>query len=283
MPVGVVVGGPAPKSRNQPTSSGMYGRTNSSTGWPFFSAPVPLANAGLATFWKAGSLRVASTRSLSAPGRPSSVERSAIVGWASRRSGRNSRRNGARSLVAGFESRDQRVEVVERRAQVHERRVAASQRRRQQRQRLGKRAVLGRDRAGGGVRVADEVGEVVTAVGDRAHRPRRGDDEAREGVVVLGRLIDEPAGAREQRVEVLRRRGGLRALAVELGLEARDDALEALARLRVERVEELVEVDRRRRRGRGQRRMVGQRPARVRPGRDRTRSGWRCPTATSAG
>ena len=82
----------------------MYGRRNSSTGWPFWSAPVPLLNDGLATRWKPGSLRVASTRSLSVPGRRTSVLRSAIVGLASRTSGRSSRRNGARSFVAGLDS-----------------------------------------------------------------------------------------------------------------------------------------------------------------------------------
>ena len=64
-------------------------------------------------------------------------------------------------------------------------------------------------------------------------------------------------------------RGGLRALAVELGLEALDHALEVLARLRVERVEQLVEVDRRRGLRDRDRRVVGQRLARVRAGRDR--------------
>ncbi len=77
---------------------------NSSTGWLFCSAPVPFLSAGLATFWKLGSLSVASTRSLSAPGWRTSVERSAIVGLASCTSGRSSRRNGARFFVAGFES-----------------------------------------------------------------------------------------------------------------------------------------------------------------------------------
>ena len=82
----------------------MYGRANSSTGWPFCRAPVPFLKAGPATRWKPGSLRVASTRSLSEPGRRTAVERSATTGSASRTSGRNSRRNGARSFVAGLDS-----------------------------------------------------------------------------------------------------------------------------------------------------------------------------------
>ena len=172
-------------------------------------------------------------------------------------------------LGRGLGVGDQRVEVVERRAQVHERRVAAPQRRRQQRQRLAERAVLGSDRAGRGVRVADQVGEVVAALGDRAHRPRAGDDEARQRVLVLRRLVDQAARAGEQRVEVLGRLGGLRALAVELGLEALDHALQVAPGLRVERVEQLVEVDRRRRLRDRDRRVVRQRPARVRAGRDR--------------
>ena len=96
---------------------------NSSTGWLFCSAPraVLERRAGDAA-GSSGSLRVASTRSLSGPGWRTSVARSAIVGLASCTSGRSSRRNGARSLVAGLDVGDQRVEVVERRAQVHERR-----------------------------------------------------------------------------------------------------------------------------------------------------------------
>ena len=73
------------------------------------------------------------------------------------------------------------------------------------------------------------------------------------------------------------------ALAVELGLEAGDHALQVRAGLRVERVEELVEVDRGGRRGGVERRVVGA-ACGSRPGRARSRrSGSRCPTATSGG
>ena len=65
----------------------MYGRRNSSTGCAFSSASRPLRNAGVATRWSAGILRVASVRSLSGPLRRTSVRRSRIVGRARRRAG----------------------------------------------------------------------------------------------------------------------------------------------------------------------------------------------------
>ena len=61
-------------------------------------------------------------------------------------------------------------------------------------------------------------------------------------------LVDEPRGRRQRRVEVLRRLVGLLALARRTARRALDDLLQRLARRRVERVEELVEVDGRRRR-----------------------------------
>ena len=163
----------------------MYGRTNSSTGWPFFSAPVPLAKAGLATFWKPGSLRVASTRSLSAPGRRTSVERSATVGLASRTSGRSSRRNGARSFVAGLESATSgsRSSSVARRFTNVE---------------LPRRSVVGSSASASlSARFSDAIAPVVAfALPTRSARSsrrsaiavtarERGDDEARQGVLVL--------------------------------------------------------------------------------------------------
>ena len=148
-------------------------------------------------------------------------ERSAIVGLASRTQRAQLAQERREVLGRGLGVGDQRVEVVERRAQVHERRVAAPQRGRQQRQRLAERPVLGGDRARRGVRVADQ-----------RRRGRRGarrspvtvrEEEtmkSRQRALVRGRLVDQPAGAGEQRVEVLGRLGGLLALAVELGLEA---------------------------------------------------------------
>ena len=82
----------------------MYGRMNSSTGWDFCSAWREFLNVGLATCCSFGILRVASSRSLLAPGRVTSLRRSLIVGRALGTSGRSSRRNGARSLVAGLDA-----------------------------------------------------------------------------------------------------------------------------------------------------------------------------------
>src|SRR5262249_19130334 len=149
-----------------------------------------------------------------------------------------------------------------------ERAVRAPQRGRQQRQRLRKRAVLGRDRAGGRVRVADQRGQVVALGGDRRDRARGGDQKAGQVALVRGRLVDQPARAREQRVEVLRRVRGLLRLALVLRREPLDQALEVPARLRVQRVEELIKVDRGGRLRRVQRRAVAERRVRPRPGRE---------------
>src|SRR5918999_1200621 len=108
---------------------------NSSTGWARTSAWRPLRKAGEATRWSRGSLRVASTRSLSAP-----------------------------------------------------------ERGRQQPERARERGVLVPDRVGGGVRVADERGQVVAPLGDRAGGAGGVHQEARERALVLGHLLDEPAG-----------------------------------------------------------------------------------------
>jgi hypothetical protein len=100
-------------------------------------------------------------------------------------------------------------------------------------------------RAEGGVRVGDQVRQVVAPLGDRRHRVGRVDDEALEDALVGGELLGQVAGGDEERAEVLGRLTRLLALAVVLVAEAADDVLEALAGLRVERVEERVEVDRR--------------------------------------
>ena len=138
---------------------------------------------------------------------------------------------------------DERVEVVERRAQVDERRVRAPQGERQQRERLIERDVLARDRRRRRVRVADEGGEVVAPLGHRGDRARGVDDEVGQRGLVLRELVDELSRRRQERVEVLGRLARLLALAVVLRGEALDDALQVLARVRVERVEERVEVD----------------------------------------
>jgi hypothetical protein len=117
--------------------------------------------------------------------------------------------------------------------------------------------------AGGGIRVGDQAGEIVAALGDRRHRVGRVDDEARQRRLVLGELPDQTARGRQRRVEVLGRLVGLRALAGVLRGEALDHALQVAARLGVERVEELVEVDHAGRRVRAEDLAVGDLLARV--------------------
>src|SRR3954452_15387636 len=146
-------------------------------------------------------------------------------------------------LGGGLGLVDERVEVVERGAQVHERGVGAPQRGGQQLERARQRAVLRADRGGGRVRVAHEVGQGVPPLGHRRHRTRGVDDEVGQRPLVLRELVDEPARRREEGVEVLGRLGGLLALALVLRGEALDDALQVPARLRVESVEELVDID----------------------------------------
>jgi hypothetical protein len=70
-------------------------------------------------------------------------------------------------------------------------------------------------------------------------------DEAPERHAVEHQLARDARARRERRVEVLERGVRLGGLAVVLLRSALDDVLKTLARLRVERVEELVEVDRR--------------------------------------
>ena len=118
-----------------------------------------------------GSFRVASTRSLSGPGRRTSSRRSWIVGRASSTSGRSSRRNGASSRVAGLDSatstsRSSSVArrftnvVLARRSVVGSRPSASAS------------ATFSEPIAPGGrVRVADERGEVVALLGERAGEP----------------------------------------------------------------------------------------------------------------
>ena len=195
-------------------------------------------------------------------GRRSSARRRAT-------SGRSSRRNGARSLVAGLDSATSgsRSSSVARRFTNVE---------------LPRRSVVGSSASASlSARFSAAIAPVVAlALPTRSARSSRRSAIAvtvREELTMKRvrassssrRLVDQPARAREQRVEVLRGLGGLLALAVELGLEALDDALQVRARLRVERVEELVEVDRGGRRGGRQRRVLGQRAARVRAGRER--------------
>ena len=145
-------------------------------------------------------------------------------------------------LGGGLGLRDQHVEVVERRAQVHEGGVGAPQRGRQQPERLGQRGVLGADRGRRLVGVADELGEVVAALGDRGRRAARVDQELGQRRLVLGQLLDEPARARQDGVEVLRRQAAS-SPSPAYWVAKPDDVGQVAVRLLVERVEDLVEVD----------------------------------------
>ena len=144
---------------------------NSSTGWPFLQrARCRWRTPGWRPSGSSGSLRVASTRSLSGRAAHERARGRRPSAWRRARSGRSSRRNGARSLVAGLESATSgsRSSSVARRftnVELPRRSVVGSSA-----SACAERAVLGRDRAGRGVRVADQVGEVVAALGDRASR-----------------------------------------------------------------------------------------------------------------
>ena len=164
---------------------------------------------------------------------------------------------------------DQDVEIVERRTQIDEGRIGLAQRAGQQAESARERDVLRADRGGRRVRVRDEVREVVAARGDRGHGLRGVDDEVLEDLAVAIELADEPAGGRQRGAEVLGRLLDVLGLARVLGRRALDDLLQALAGLRVERVEQLVEVDRRRRLVGAQRVPVVELAVRVRPRRQR--------------
>ena len=88
---------------------------------------------------------------------------------------------------------DEHVEVAQRRAQVHERRVRLAEGGRKQPERTRERGVLVADRPRGRVRVRDEVGQVVAALGDRPHDRGRIDDEALEALVVADQLARSAA------------------------------------------------------------------------------------------
>src|SRR3954453_5038648 len=142
----------------------------------------------------------------------------------------------------------ERVEVVEGGAQVHERRVGAAHERREAGDRLGQRLLLVADGGRRGGELVDEAREVLAAVGDVRDELRGGDDEALEQRGVAVELAEQPARGGERGVEIGDARVELLALPLDLPGGALDDARERLAGRGVERVEQLVEVDRRRRR-----------------------------------
>ena len=178
---------------------------------------------------------------------------------------------------------DQRIHFVERRAQVHERRVGAAHERREPSDRLGQRLLLAAERARGLVEVADQAREVVAALGERGDHLGAVDEEALEHRRVAGQLVEEAAGGGERRVQVLEADVRLVAPCRATGGRALEEALEGAPGLRVERVEELVEVDL----GDG---LVGVDQAAVRDlcrpcpaGASGRRSGWRGRTGRTGG
>ena len=119
--------------------------------------------------------------------------------------------------------------------------------------------VLAGDRAEGGGRVGDRVGEVVAALGDRGRELARVDDEAFEEALVGVQFADEGVGPVQRGAEVL---GGLVAVLAAAGVEgglALDEVGEAAAHRLREAVEELVEVGGGRRFGEAERGAVVER------------------------
>ena len=238
---------------------------------------------GVATSVSCGCLRSRSMRSLPAPGaadqRAQVLDRRLRV--AQQRAQLREERSQARRDRLGRV--DELVEVVQRGAQVDERRVGLAQRPRQRGQRLVQRRALGRDRRRGRIGVAHQAGEVVATRRQRGRRARRVDDEVLQRLLVAVELVDQLRGRAERRVEVLQGLVGLGALALVLLRGALDDLLQRLARLGVERVEELVEVDRGGGPVEAERRAVIELGRRVRPRRRARCSGWPRPTASRSG
>ncbi len=160
---------------------------------------------------------------------------------------------------------EEALEVVEPRTQRGERLAPLMQSRRQLGQRLRQRLGVGRDRPLRLPRVAHQVGELRTAVGQRAHRVRGLHQEVLEGPAVPVQLLDEMRGGHHRRCEVVRRAVRLPLLALVPVREPLDHSLEAAARRRVQCVEELVELDDRRRVVRVEHGAVVERRAEVRP------------------
>ena len=214
-------------------------------------------------------MRVASSRSLSAPLRVTSLRRSRIVGREAATSGRSSRRNGASRFVAGLDS----ATSTSRSSSVARRFTNVV---------LARRSVVGsspsaRASATFSWPIAAAVAFVLPTRSARSSRRSATAVTAREELTMNS--VSVPSSwvswlTRRREVE----RNGLkysadsaacRALALVLRGEALDDALEVLARVRVERVEELVEVDDVGGRADGERRAVVERLRRVRRRRQR--------------
>ena len=209
MAVGVVVGG---RLAEVVEPAGELGRVGADELEHRLALPQRLRRVLEASGWRPaaarGSLRVASSRSLSAPGRVTSVRRSWIVGprvvHQRAQLAQERREVLGRRLGLG----DQHVEVVERRAQVDERRVGAPQRGRQQPERLRERDVLAS-------RSPPPSRSCCRPASARSSRRSATAVTAREELTMksvsvpssCGELVDELARGRQERVEVLGRLG----------------------------------------------------------------------------
>ena len=150
---------------------------------------------------------------------------------------RQPRRHGER-LAQGRPRLDQR------RAQVHERRIGAAQDGRGQPQDLVERALLPGDGVGDGRGVDDPALDVRAARRDGGHHGGGLDDETFEGGLVAHELVRRRRRLGDRRVERLQAGVGRPGRAGHLSGGAVDDLLERGPRLRVQRVEDLVEVHR---------------------------------------
>ena len=104
---------------------------------------------------------------------------------------------------------------------------------------------LAGDRPGRGGGLADEIGKLLAARGQRLHRLGTLDEQAVERGLVVVKLGGQVAGGAQARRQVLEGLGGLGRFALDARRLALDHVLQAGARERVERVEHLVEADER--------------------------------------
>ncbi len=203
------------------------------------------------------------------PGRATVSRRLRVTGMNFCTTGRSSARNGARFLVAGFavSTSGSRSSRAARRLTkvVFACRITGGRRA----QRLVEGDVLAGDGAEGGVGVGDRAGELFAAAGDGGRQLAGADDELFEQPLVGVEFAGEGADPVERGAEVLVGVVGVFALA---GIDFRvalDEVAEPLADRGREGVEELVDVDRRRRRGEAQFGPVFERRVAVRAGADR--------------
>ena len=291
------------KSSNQPRKSVVYGRSRLIVGPALSNASAVSGSAprvsptlkrlppgayvrsfvSVAMSWSGGNASISSIASFEPPLREIVAREVAHrrAGARRERPGRREERAElARDRGAGL---DQRIEVVERGAQVHERRVRAAHERRQQPDRLGERLLLVAERARGPVGVADQRGELGAALGERRDEARAVDQEALERGRVARQLLEQAARGRQRRVEVREALARLVAGVAELARLSLEEPLERAARLGVERVEDLVELDVRARPVGRDRRPVGQLAVLGLRAASARRTGSRSPTATAAG